>query len=114
MAGYWTLRLVAFSTLILMSLRALSSAEASPPLSPADDVHNEKEILRYLWPVLKSAGLAGRIDYQTSCSANENDPVFFPKIDLQPPSPSAVGLTAVQEIFKSNKTVEVTEETPGI
>jgi hypothetical protein len=47
---------------------ASQSAATTPA---ASDAHYERDVLRYLWPTLQSAGKAGRIYYEAVCPPNE-------------------------------------------
>lgn len=78
---------------------------------------NENSVLRYLGPAISSAGKGARLYYRTECDMREThwaDPVPFPRVDVQPPSKGAKGLTAVREMFRSDKNVTVTEGPSGI
>jgi hypothetical protein len=75
---------------------------------------NQRAVLKYLWPVLKSAGVAARIYYQAVCQPDEDHLIVFPQIDVQPPSRGQTGLIAVRHMFRSNKNVTVTQDGDGM
>jgi len=110
------MRLHAIVPAVLMVLgSAMHHSDASSLMvSPSESERNEKAVLKYLWPALKSAGKAGRIYYQATCQPDEIFPVAFPHIDAQPPSEGQAGLAAIQEIFRNNKDAKVTKGPSGI
>lgn len=112
------LRGVALTVLMLGSVLACLSAAPSSraqedSYSYSTSKRNEDAVLKYLLPVLSSAGKPGRLYYRAACHA-EGDPVPFPLTEVQLPSKGKTGLAAVQEIFQSDKNVTVTEEPSGI
>jgi len=79
----------------------------------ASDERNIEELLKYLRPVLKPAGGAGRIYYVGTCSP-KGDLRAFPKLKLQRSSKVAVGLAAAREIFQNDRRVTVTKDRSGM
>ncbi len=72
-------------------------------------------VLRYLWPVLSSAGKTGRVYYRAVCPPDlRYYPLRFPQIDVQPPSEIGTDLAIVQSIFRRDHDVAVTEDKNGI
>ena len=109
---------VAFPIFVLGSI--LGSLGAAPSSRAQEDSYsysaskrNEDAVLKYLLPALSSAGKRGRLYYRAACHA-EGDPVPFPLIEARPPSKDEKGLTAVQQIFRNDKDVAVTEKPSGI
>ena len=105
------------SALIVIWLCGFQTARASPPgqVALADgDRQNERAVLKHLWPVLKSSGKVARIYYRAACQPEEDHPVVFPKIDVQPPSRGETGLVAIRDIFRNNRNVTVTGDDTGI
>jgi hypothetical protein len=76
--------------------------------------HNEKAVLKYLRPVLRSAGKAARVYYAARCYDKDGDPVAFPQMQVGPPSRGKTGSGAVREIFENDKDVTVTEDPSGM
>jgi hypothetical protein len=87
---------------------------AKPSVSSLTSERDERAVLKYLWPTIESAGEVGRIYYRAVCQSNDNLPVQFPRVDVQPPSRGKTGLDAVREIFRNDKSVTVMEDKGGI
>jgi len=75
---------------------------------------NERAVLKYLRPALRSVGGAGRLSYLAPCYGNDGDPVPFPTVNVQVPTKGKTGLAAVREMFKNDKEVLVTEQRSGV
>jgi hypothetical protein len=76
-------------------------------------------VIQYLRPALASDGGAARLYYAGECRDAENDPsgvlhLLFPPVNLQRPLDGATGMPAVQEIFRDDPHVTVTEDQSGI
>lgn len=111
--------LMAFSAVVLVATLCSHAGEASsrPPqkIGPNEGEHNEKSLMRYLWPALKVRPV--RIYYSAICfrPANDStDEVILPKFDLQQAKPGVTGLTAARQIFVREKNVAITEDSSGI
>jgi len=103
--------------ILLVGLSAWAPAEGVPP----DDSQwfnkserNEHAAIGFLWPVLKSAGNVGRIYFSAYCPSGVNDPVVFPKIDVDPPVNSTFGATDVDRILRNTKDISVLKDANGI
>lgn len=88
--------------------------DASPSDQGAAHTRNKLEVLKFLWPVLKSFRKVGRIYYSARCNPSADLPVPFPQVGVQPPSKNETGLSAVQTIFRNATDVKVTEDKKGI
>jgi len=77
-------------------------------------VRNQKAFLKYLRPVLKARGGAGRIYYSTVCNTKDGETLPFPRVDVRAPSEGASGVAGVREIFTRDKHVTVSEDRSGI
>jgi hypothetical protein len=75
---------------------------------------NWDHFLQYLAPELKSAGGVGRLYYRGDCWTERGDGILFPRLDLQAPAKSKTGLAAIQDIFRKERQVTVTEGRSGI
>jgi len=75
---------------------------------------NWRNFLQYLAPVLKSPGGVGRVYYRAECWTERGDGILFPQLDLEAPAQSKTGLAAIQDIFKKEKQVTVTDGRFGI
>jgi len=75
---------------------------------------NWHHFLQYLAPVLKSAGGVGRLYYRADCWTERGDGILFPWLELVAPAKSKTGLAAIQDIFRKDKQVTVTEGRSGI
>jgi len=110
------LRILAFTALTFVSTigcQRLITAVATPVILQEESERNEKAVLRYVWPVLKSSGKAARIYYAAVCHSNE-DYAAFPWINAQPPPSGKTGLAAIQGIFRNDKSVDIREDETGI
>jgi hypothetical protein len=104
---------------VLVSLLfGLQIAVADPPTQmgmPLARNDSLRAVLTNLRPVLSSAGKAGRIYYHAICAPDDdNFPLRFPKIDVQPPAATGTDLAMARSIFRLDPDVTVTEDTPGI
>ncbi len=109
--------LIVRSVLVIFFSCGLQGMEASPPTpttSMEADKHHERSVLKYLWPVLRTANKAGRIYYQAICPPDEHYPLAFRRVEVRPPSMSTADLAAVRSIFREAKDVVVAEDSPGI
>jgi hypothetical protein len=102
---------------LLASLSACGPIESAPP----DDSHwfnesgrNEHAAIRFLWPVLTSAGKVGRFYYRAYCPTGGNEPVVFPKIDIDPPRNHTFDATDIQGMLRNNKNISVVGDANGI
>ena len=75
---------------------------------------NWNNFLQYLAPVLKSTGGVGRLYYRADCWTERGDGILFPWLELATPAQSTTGLAAIQDIFRKEKRVTVTEGRSGI
>lgn len=66
----------------------------------------------YLRPVMKSIGGAARINYAGVCPGQKK--LLFPTVDVQPASHGTTGITAVQQIFRNDPQVTVTQDRSGM
>lgn len=92
---------------------------SAAPLCAQEGSHSngqshEKTVLRYLSPVLASAGKGALLYYQGDCQESDKYPIAFPQVGVQPPSKGTRGLAAVREIFRDDENVTVTERRFGI
>jgi len=76
-------------------------------------------VIDYLRPVLARSDGVARLYYDGECRAAENDPsgvlhLLFPPVFLRQPLNGATGMPAVQEIFRDDPHVTVTEGQSGI
>lgn len=91
---------------------------------PSDEnpspVGHMKAVIDYLRPALQHVGGAARIYYAGECQAPEKDStsgfweVLFPAVYLQPPREGSTGITAVQQIFRDDPNVAVTQDRSGM
>jgi hypothetical protein len=84
------------------------------PSNGEESQRNQAAVLKYLGPALKSRGGVARIDYVTACAAKDGTPLPFPAVKVEPSSKATSGLTAVREIFSSDKNVSVSESRFGV
>lgn len=73
----------------------------------------QKTVLGYLLPALKSAEGVARIDYETSCVGENGRSTEFtalPHVEVQKSAVQSRGVTAVREIFKNDNRVTVNAE----
>lgn len=75
---------------------------------------NEKALLRYLWPVLKSSGKVGRVYYQIACQSHEEQLISFPQVIVKPPIDGHTGYAAIRDIFRDDKRVSAVEDESGV
>jgi hypothetical protein len=75
---------------------------------------NEQAVLKYVWPVLKSAGKVGRIYYRAVCPSNNPELVAFPEVAVRPPASNETGRAAIQDMFRSSEHTIVTEDKSGL
>jgi hypothetical protein len=75
---------------------------------------NWHNFLQYLAPALKSTGRVGRLYYRADCWTERGDGILFPWLELVTPAESKTGLAAIQDIFRKEKQVTVTEGRSGI
>ena len=109
---------IIYSALVLSTLCGLQPAVADRPapiISAWEGNGSMGAVLRYLWPVLSSAGKTGRVYYRAVCPPDlRYYPLRFPQIDVQPPSEIGTDLAIVQSIFRRDHDVAVTEDKNGI
>jgi len=79
---------------------------------------NESAVINYLRPALKYIGGAARLYYAATCSADKDEfgqpSLLFPLVDLQPPSPGATGMATLQQLFRGDPNVTVTQDRSGM
>ena len=75
---------------------------------------NWDNFLKCFEPVLKSAGGVGRLYYRADCWTERGDGILFPRLELEAPAKSKTGLAAIQDIFRKERQVTVTEGRSGI
>jgi hypothetical protein len=75
---------------------------------------NWNNLLQYLAPVLKSDGGVGRLYYRAECLTARGDGILFPWLELVTPEKAKTGLAAIQDIFRKEEQVRVTEDRSGI
>lgn len=75
---------------------------------------NWRQFLRYVEPVLKSAGGAGRLYYRADCWTSGGDGILFPPLQLEAPAESKTGLAALKDIFRKEKGVTIAGGRSGI
>jgi hypothetical protein len=103
------------ASLILLAVCSTPFALAAPNvISRSQGDRNEEAVLRYLRPVLQSSRAAGRIYYRADCQADDDYPIPFPQIVLQPPRRRMEGVSAIQDIFRNSKGVGVSNTEPGL
>ena len=100
--------------LVLCGVQTAVGDSPAPIALPAERTGSLGAVQRYLWPVLASAGKAGRIYYEAICPPTEDFPLAFPPIKVRPPLANAAGLAAVRSVFRDEKDVLVAEDPPGI
>jgi hypothetical protein len=75
---------------------------------------NLDAVWNYLKPVVFASGKAVRLYYSADCRVitdfTGQEPIPFPATKVQSPSNVKTGLTAIQEIFRNDKNVTVTED----
>jgi hypothetical protein len=104
-----------FSVLLsLLVVQGLRASPSSPAISYEQSERNEKNLLKYLWPVLKASGKAGRVYYRGVCGHGTSPWVAFPSIDAEEVTSGKAGLGAVRDIFRNNPSVEVSEDGAGV
>lgn len=103
---------------LLANIFEYSQAEASPVAwltLQNESEHNEKTLLRYIWPALKAANKSGRIYYTAVCQSYDKSPIVaFPRFEVLPPLKGETGQAAVRDVFRSDQDVTVTEHERGI
>lgn len=81
-------------------------------------VGHSSAVINYLRPVLASAGRGARLYYAARCSAEKDNlgqPRFlFPSVNLEPAPQGVTGIAAVQQIFRDDPNVTVTQSRSGI
>jgi hypothetical protein len=75
---------------------------------------NWNNLLQYLAPVLKSDGGVGRLYYRADCLTARGDGILLPWLELVTPEKAKTGLSAIQDIFRKEEQVRVTEDRSGI
>ncbi len=98
--------------LVLCEVQAAVGDSPAPIALPAERSGSLGAVQGYLWPVLASAGKAGRIYYEAICPPTADFPLAFPPIKVR--APKATGLAAVRSVFRDEKDVLVAEDPSGI
>lgn len=98
---------------LIASLHCVSGQDVRSERNNVSE-RNWHHFLQYLAPVLKSAGGVGRLYYRADCWTERGDGILFPWLELVAPAKSKTGLTAIQDIFRKEKQVTVTEGRSGI
>jgi len=75
---------------------------------------NKTDLLSYLLPVLKSAGLSGRVYYESTCHSDDDHSMPLPKIKVKSPLKNQRPVDAVREILRNNKNFDVVYDRMGI
>lgn len=75
---------------------------------------NVAAVTQYVLPALRQAGKAGRLYYASTCRAEKEFSISFPKLNLRMPPEGSSGLAAVREIFRNEATVDVSEVPAGV
>ena len=104
---------------LLITIALIASLGCASGQDVRSERNNESErnwdnFLQYLQPVLKSAGGVGRLYYHADCWTERGDGILFPRLGLVGPAKSKNGLAAIQDIFRREKQVSVTEGPSGI
>jgi hypothetical protein len=133
-------RLLALFVVGVASFFTCGIASALPPtseVSPYENERNEKALMKYLWPAIKSSKTPVRIYYNAICEQtalipdDREDPeriellpshrkiepeydVILPRFEMQPPPAGETGLSAVRAIFRKDRRVRVTQDAAGI
>jgi len=98
----------------MLAVAFIILATVSAPAS----VGNESEVINYLRPALKYVGGAARVYYAATCSAEKDEfgqpSLLFPRVVLQPPSQGATGMAALQQLFRGDPNVTVTQDRSGM
>ena len=106
---------IRFSLVVLLLGSVLACANVNDlPEGYVISQHNKEAVLRYLRAALMAHGEAGRVYYSTACEAQDGTPLPFPQVEVQSPSNGKTGLTAVRDIFRKDKRVNVSEDATGI
>lgn len=100
--------------ILLFVLGSLSGSQAlgrsnTRVLSYSVSKRNEDSLLKYLRPALRSSGYVGQIYYSGQCEGTEVEFVFFPQVQVLPPSGNP-GLSAIRDMLRGNDNVLVSEE----
>ena len=82
------------------------------PVPRAKSQVNERSLVHYLQLALASTGYSARLYFQGTCGTR--DSLQFPSIDILPPTHGSTGVQAVREIFRNDKDVVVSADTPGL
>lgn len=99
--------------LSLGCLAAISAARYQESWNSAGS-RNEDAVLRHLRPMLESAGKSGRLYYRGTCKEQGWDPIQFPSVSVSPPRKGEADIAAIQDMFRADKEIEVSEEPLGL
>ena len=97
--------------LSLFYLGETCSSNAAVSKSQGDA--NKLSALHFIWPVLKSSGAAARVYYSASCQKDDDYPIPFPRLSVQPPK-DARALHGIEHIFRKDSSVTLAEKKSGV
>jgi hypothetical protein len=96
--------------LAVVHAQSAIAGEQLATISQESGEANERNLLRYVVPILKSNHLIGRIYYRAKCQPDDNYPIPFPAMRLQAPTRSNSVIKEVQSMFLDSRAVSVTQE----
>ena len=84
------------------------------PVGQSRDQNAEELLIHTLQSALGPQGTAVRVYVHSACPVNKSKYMSFPDLDIQVPTKSETGLSAVRAIFRSDKNVEITQDRDGV
>ena len=81
---------------------------------PVANAQSGASVMEHVLVALKPDGRSARFDYRGTCEAPNSDVISFPPINLESSQETKNGLLRVQEMFRGNKDISVTEQPSGI
>jgi len=111
-----SIRVVLVLVLLANTIHRLDSQPAAhnQPVLQEKSRRDEKSVIKFLQSALARTGSAARIYFHGTCDVNPDGSLQFPAINIVPLSGDEVGVAAVQEMFRNDKDVMVTSDTPGV
>jgi hypothetical protein len=105
-----------FQPIIIALIASIHCVSGQDVRSERNNVskRNWHNFLQYVAPALKSTGSVGRLYYHSDCWTERGDGILFPGLKLVAPAKSKTGLAAIQDIFRNEKQVTITEGRFGI
>lgn len=108
------LRNIGLVLLVVGSILGCQSCKASPATQLRSESVSEVDTLRDFGRVLSSTDSAGRLYYGSNCQSTIDETIPFPKVVTFPTSGGMDSLPAIQQVFRDDDNVVITQAPHGL